>query len=131
VARHNLRHNFISCLIILAQNGYGHEVDPFVGLCRETWGEEALFDALKDLPHGEERLRSAEEAAAQGLPEFDPYGKGLTRLMYAAQKGDVARVEWLLRRGAKLEMKDAEGSTALHWAALTGHLNIVKLLCEF
>ena len=60
VARHNLRHNFISCLVILAQNGYGREVDPFAGLCRETWREEALFDALKDLPHG--ALRHAGES---------------------------------------------------------------------
>jgi hypothetical protein len=47
-----LRHNFISCLILTAQNGFGRDVEPFLALSRETWGEEILFDAVKDLPHG-------------------------------------------------------------------------------
>jgi len=69
--RATLRHNFISALIVTAQNGFGHDVDPFLGLCRETWGEEVLFDAVKDLPHG---------------------AQGRTRMMAAAAAGDVARV---------------------------------------
>ena len=116
LARQRLRGLFISALICTAQNGYAREVDPFVGLCRETWGEEALFDALKDLPHGRKRLRSAEVAAAQGLPEFDSYGLGRTRLMYAVMKGDVARTEWLLKRGANMELVDNSGFTSLHQA---------------
>ena len=127
-ARVRRSNGFISALICAAQNGYAREVDPFVGLCRETWGEEALFDALKDLPHGKKRLRSAEEAAAQGLPEFDPYGMGRTRLMYAAQKGNKARVEWLLKRGARLELADSDGFTALAWASTLGYTEVVELL---
>ena len=99
-----------------------------MGLCRETWGEEALFDALKDLPHGRLRLRSAEEAAAQGLPEFDPYGMGRTRLMYAAQEGNKTRVEWLLKRGARLEQKDTDGCTALFFASEVGAVDMVRAL---
>ena len=99
-----------------------------MGLCRETWGEEALFDALKDLPHGKKRLRTAAQAAARGLPEFDPYGKGRTRLMYAAQKGDAVRVEWLLKRGAKLELADWRAWCPLHFASYHGHANIVSAL---
>ena len=128
VARLKVRQGFISALIITAQNGHAREVDPFVGLCRETWGEEALFDALKDLPHGKLRLRSAEEAAAQGLPEFDPYGMGRTRLMNAACDGDEARVEWLLKRGARLELADSDGYTALAWASTIGYTEVVELL---
>ena len=48
-----LRFNFISCLILTAQNGFGRDVEPFLALCRETWGEEVLWDAVKDLPHGD------------------------------------------------------------------------------
>ena len=130
VARLKLRQGFISALIITAQNGHAREVDPFVGLCRETWGEEALFDALKDLPHGKKRLRSAEEAAAQGLPEFDPHGMGRTRLIYASWKGNKARVEWLLKRGARLELVDSEGYTALARASCSGHRGAVELLLD-
>ena len=95
-AQLDLRHGFISALIATAQNGHARDVDPFAGLCRETWGEEALFDALKDLPHGR-HLR--------------------TRLMHASMAGSVARVEWLLKRGARLELMDAHGATALNFAA--------------
>jgi hypothetical protein len=97
------RFNFISCLILTAQNGFGRDVDPFVALCRETWGEEILFDALKDLPHGRARR---EGPAVQGATEpfgFDhgPFSARRTRVMYAAQAGDVARLRWLIARGEK------------------------------
>ena len=99
VALFNRRYNFISALICAAQNGYAREVDPFVGLCRETWGEEVLWDALKDLPHGKQRR---------------------TRLMHAAQKGDAARVKWLLKRGARPNLMDSHGQTALLWESPGG-----------
>ena len=31
-----LRYNFISCLILAAQNGFGQDVEPFLALTRET-----------------------------------------------------------------------------------------------
>ena len=102
-----MRFNFISSLICAAQNGFGLEVDPFVALCHETWDEEALFDALKDLPHGTLRR---------------------TRLMYAAQKGDSSRVKWLLKRGARAGLEDVEGRSALYWASWKGHLSVVREL---
>ncbi len=37
-----LRYNFISCLILTAQNGFGQDVDHVTALCRETWGEHQL-----------------------------------------------------------------------------------------
>ena len=50
-----LRYNFLSCLILTAQDGLGQDVEPFLALSRETWGEEQLWDAVKDLPHGRAR----------------------------------------------------------------------------
>ena len=133
------RFNFISCLILTAQNGFGRDVDPFVALCRETWGEEILFDALKDLPHGKLKLKKADgtplmvdEARADGtkvrVRAVDPFGKKRTRLMYAAQAGDVARLRWLIARGARLELKDWEGRTALYWASSEGRVDTVREL---
>ena len=98
---------FISALIITAQHGFVADVDPFVGLCPETWGEEQLFDALKDLPHGLSRR---------------------TRLMHAAFAGNVSRLRWLLRRGAKLELEDAQQCTALGWACRSGRIDVVAEL---
>jgi hypothetical protein len=135
------RFNFISCLILTAQNGFGRDVDPFVALCRETWGEEILFDALKDLPHGKLKLKKADgtwlmvdEARADGttvcVRAVDPFGKKLTRVMYAAQAGYVARLQWLIARGARLELKDWEGRTALYWASREGRVETVRELLQ-
>lgn len=48
----------------------------------------------------------------------------------AAKNGNVDAVRAQLRRGAKIERRDAEGKTPLHWAAQNGHIEVVKLLIE-
>ena len=113
--------NFITALIHTAQNGFGRDVEPFLALSRETWGEEILFDAVKDLPHGELGFDDL---------EGDPFGKRRTRLMYAAQAGDLARVKWLLARGARVELEDWKGRTALWWASASGRIECVHELVQ-
>jgi ankyrin repeat protein len=102
-----LRHKFISAFIVAGQNGFGYDLDPFLALSHETWDEEQLWDAVKDLPHGP-LLR--------------------TRLMFAAQSGDERRLRWLLARGARLDTADARGRTALWWAASAGRARAVAEL---
>ena len=98
--------DLLECLTLIAQNGYAREVDPLVGLCRETWGDDELMGAVVDLPHGPE---------------------GRTRLMYAGMMGDPAKVRWLLKKcAADQGLQDNKGRTALFWAATTGHLRTVK-----
>lgn len=101
--------NFISCLIMAAQNGFGLDVDPFLALSHETWDEEILFDAVKDLPHGRSRR---------------------TRLMFAAATGNVPRLRWLFARGANLELRDRSGQTALFFAAWKGHAGAAAALLQ-
>ena len=111
-----LRYNFISCLILTAQNGFGQDVEPFLALSRETWGEEQLWAAVKDLPHGALKRKKADgspmwERDAHGaivtdkggkrVQAVDPFGAKRTRVMYAAQAGKVARLQWLIARGAR------------------------------
>jgi hypothetical protein len=140
--REQHRHNFISALICTAENGYGRDVEPFLALCRETWGEERLWDAVKDLPHGPVKLKKPDGTPLWELDEkgvkvrkdgkrmqaIDPYGQKRTRLMYAAQAGDVARLRWLIARGARLELKDWKGRTALYWASRAGRVEVVREL---
>ena len=136
-------YNFISSLILTAQNGFGRDVEPFLALSRETWGEEILFDAVKDLPHGallkkddDGELMFEEDvdgelvlnAFGNPIPAVDPFGKQRTRLMYAAQAGDLPRLQWLLKRGARVALADWEGHTALHWAASTGRVGVLREL---
>jgi hypothetical protein len=53
--------DFLSAFILTGMNGYGRDVDPLLGaVAQETWGEEILFDAVKDLPHGALQKRDEE-----------------------------------------------------------------------
>ena len=100
-------YNFVSALIVTAQNGFGRDVEPFLALSRETRGEEILWDAVKDLPSRKYKR---------------------TRLMYAAETGDVGRLRWLLARGARLELKDGVGWTALDHAFRSRHVASMREL---
>jgi hypothetical protein len=51
-----------------------------------------------------------------------------TDLHDAAYKGDVERVKKLLKKGKNPNARDEYGDTPLHWAALKGHVDVVKLL---
>jgi hypothetical protein len=119
---------FITALIFTGQNGFGQDVDPFLALCKETWAEEVLWDAVKDLPHGRARQEGPSMQGATKPFGFDlgPCSAKRTRLMFAAQKGDVARLRWLSARGVRLELKDWKGRTALYWASKVGRVETVR-----
>ena len=54
---------------------------------------------------------------------------GITDLMLAASRGDLARVETLLAAGVEtLDAQDAFGQTALSYAASAGHAHIIAAL---
>ena len=53
-----------------------------------------------------------------------------SELLKAVERGDVGKVEELLKRGANPNTKDEKGRTPLHYAAAMGHLDIAKLLLE-
>ena len=87
---------------------YAFDVRACAGLCRATWAEEAFWSGLVRVQY--------------------PGPHGRTRLMYAADHGDAARVAWLLARGAPRETKDDYGFTALHHASWKGHTDAVRAL---
>ena len=103
---------FLDALFVAAQSepgrkGFAEDLVWCAGLCRTTWREEALWNGLVHVRRGE--------------------GKR-THLMYAAARGDVARVRWLLARGAPTELADVRGGTACIWASLRGHVEVVRVL---
>src|SRR4029434_3035655 len=58
-----------------------------------------------------------------------PFGEGGTGLMPAARAGDTASVTTLLAHGGKPDATENwHGQTALMWAALENHADIVQLL---
>ena len=53
---------------------------------------------------------------------------GLTLLMGTAMEGHERLVDLLLRYGAKVDLQDSDGDTALTLAASRGHERVVELL---
>ena len=48
----------------------------------------------------------------------------------ASEKGNIERVRELIAAGAKLEAKDQDSKTPLHWAAYKGNQEVVKALVD-
>lgn len=52
-------------------------------------------------------------------------------VIYSATKeGDLAKLRSLIKNGLNINNKDVNGNTPLHYAAVSGHINIVRLLLE-
>ncbi len=75
-------------------------------------------------------LIAAEEAAKHYIADADRRdANGRTKLMLAAKKGDIAKIEDLLYSGAQIDAKDNDGWTALMYAArFQKNADVTKLL---
>jgi len=52
----------------------------------------------------------------------------VTALMFAAYFGHAPVIKTLLAKGARLELKDAQGAAAVDWATLGDHPELEKTL---
>lgn len=68
------------------------------------------------------------QSTRKGRPARDASGRLL--LQKLCDRGDYARSEELIRSGVDVNDRDYAGNTALHDAALKGHLDIVRLLLD-
>lgn len=64
--------------------------------------------------------------AAQTLEELD-FERGI---WYAAQYGDLERVNKLVQDGCQVDKRDSAGYTALHYASRNGRSQVCKFLIE-
>jgi ankyrin repeat protein len=101
---------FIDTLFCVAEAGgckFAADVSAAAPLCRATLVEERFWSALARVQHRPRRR---------------------TVLMHASARGDVARVSWLLARGAPRDAQNADGWTALFYASSSGHADAVRAL---
>lgn len=64
-------------------------------------------------------------------PDFNFRGnEGITAIMYAARNGNKFLTQFLIRKGAKLDLQDKSGKTALMYAARRGQKDILSLLID-
>jgi ankyrin repeat protein len=66
------------------------------------------------------------------MSTFEPFEETFVReqLHFAAQDGEVERVSQLLNDGYQPDLFDDIGKTPLHYAAASGHLEVMRLLLE-
>ncbi|OJY26098.1 MAG: hypothetical protein BGO98_36610 [Myxococcales bacterium 68-20] len=81
-----------------------------------------------DVGHAITKSRAAVETAIAKGGSVDPVGSQPAPLVTAATAGNAEIVALLLARGARLDVRTADGSTALHVAARRGHHAVVTVL---
>ena len=107
---------FLDALFIAFQSekgraGFAEDLRWCAGLCTATWRQEVLWNGLVHVRRGKNKR---------------------THLRYAVQRGDAARVRWLLARGAPTEVVGGPGwfrdCTACMYASEKGFLEVVQEL---
>ena len=73
-------------------------------------------------------VQAAIDAQPENLPVKTPANMHSLHLL--AERGDEARFKILLQRGAKCDIRNAQGYTPLHYAAMNGHKEIVMAILE-
>ena len=75
-------------------------------------------------------LAEGKSAQAESRPIIDATPVPVPQLVRAAERGDRAAAEAMLRAGANAREADADGTTALHWAAHSGDIELTKALLK-
>lgn len=84
---------------------------PLMAAAGVNWVVDQTYD------EGQKNLLEAVKLCYElGLSVNDANSMGITALMGAANRGSDDIIEWLVSKGAKLDVKDKEGRTALTWA---------------
>ncbi len=85
------------------------------------------------LSHAIDAMHDEVEEALLNRPDLDPNCRGKNNrpaLMAYVWRDNKDRVEKLLARGADVTIQDADGDTALHGAAQTGNVEIMRVLLD-
>lgn len=100
--------DLVDVAYLLAYCGYEAEAHQCAATCSALASDQRIMPAsVVNMQHGRQ-LR--------------------TRLMYAAFKGNVPRLEWLLRCGARSDLRDSWARTAVWWAYAGRHHAAARLL---
>lgn len=80
--------------------------------------------------HGPELPKSAQLSNTQNDPKRTSDTKHGPELITAAQSNDILTAGSLLEKGADVNYRDQDQRTALYWASMNGHAEMVSLLLE-
>lgn len=86
--------------------------------------EKTVFDLCKE--GSLEKLKI--KLDQKNLDQIDE--DGLTLLMWSCDRGHLSIVNFLLEKGADINIQDNEGQTSLHYAVSCEHKDLVELLLK-
>lgn len=101
------QNRLLEILTYAAASGF-REVTPFLNLNNQFRADGQLLSIMKNVK----------------------YSNNKTILMYAANIGNLGRVQFLLDRGANINDSDSNGYTPLIYACINGNVDIVRLLLD-
>ncbi|KAK9727773.1 hypothetical protein K7432_001592 [Basidiobolus ranarum] len=110
-----------SSTVIPNSEGLAFRIIPSFYAAAETGNGNILFEILH-------RLTQETTSSPTDIINTPSTFTGLTVLHYAASRGHLVLIEYLLDAGAEVDFEDREGETALLKAAFGGHLDVVKCL---
>ena len=120
-----LGERLIDVIGIVAAMGFACEVSHCLYLCGETYRKGDKGETNDMIARSLQRQCGAEAARAAKRDKH-----GMTQLMRAALENDLPLVLQLVQLGARLELRDKFGFTALVEACILGHELIVKALLD-
>ncbi len=107
----------LTVMRLLLQHGADAKIPTFAGTTAlmAAAGVNWVVDQTYD--EGQKNLLEAVKLCHElGMTVNDVNSMGITALMGAANRGSDEIIEWLVDKGAKLDVKDNEGRTSLNWA---------------
>jgi len=107
----------VTVMRLLLKHGADPKISAFAGTTplMAAAGVNWVVDQTYD--EGQKNLLEAVKLCYElGMSVNDANSMGITALMGAANRGSDEIIEWLVSKGAKLDVKDNEGRTPLSWA---------------
>jgi uncharacterized protein len=107
----------VTVMRLLLDHGADPKISTFAGTTplMVAAGVNWVVDQTYD--EGQKNLLEAVKLCYElGMNVNDANSMGITALMGAANRGSDEIIEWLVSKGARLDVKDKEGRTALNWA---------------
>jgi uncharacterized protein len=107
----------LSVMRLLLKHGADPKISTFAGTTplMAAAGVNWVFDQTYD--EGQKNLLEAVKLCYElGLSVNDANSMGITAVMGAANRGSDEIIEFLVSKGAKLDVKDKEGRTPMSWA---------------
>ena len=81
--------------------------------------------------HGHSLSVSKLISAGSEIKAKDKKGNAIHSLILASENGDTDTIRFLLAANPDVKAKNLQGNTALHYCALGGHTDSVKLLLDY